>query len=430
METEFLELNQDIPRYMPVLDRWVHGVKSRQPLAGVTALLIQHQLGNQVPQTLALLELGLKPERLFWLDVPYTSNARVREALVEIGIPRRNLISAYDYWVLHPYAPYQRRRVQEVIHSFLEDPPEQLLVLDDGAYFLEAASCFRRRLPRVAVVEQTTRGLIKIDSSAALRLYAQSLPIVDVARSSPKKTLEPPFIGRAVCAALLRRLADRFAPGHHGRCLVLGFGAIGSQVANFAAEYLNFESSLIHVFDTEHARCRAAAESGYSVWQPKDLKTRFQLVIGCSGRASFAVHDYVHLEDGAILASASSGSVELSREGFIELADSSKIDDIKILRQEFNEEDIHSDLRIRLVDREVTFLNGGFPVNFDGRVNCVPTRYMQPTATMMVSASVQAVSCCDNGVVDLDPAFCTWIDKEFRVELGSDADKLLTQRAA
>jgi hypothetical protein len=125
------------------------------------------------------------------------------------------------------------------------------------------------------------------------------------------------------------------------------------------------------------------------------------------------------------LASASSGSVELSREDFIELADSSKIDDIKILRRELDEEDIHSDLRFRMVDREVTFLNGGFPVNFDGRINCVPTRYMQPTATMMVSASVQAISSSAKGVVELDPDFCTWIDREFRAELGDDAPKLL-----
>jgi hypothetical protein len=160
MEIEFLELDQDIPKCMPILERWIENHCARRPLADVTALFIQHQLGNQVPMTQAMLELGLEPERLFWLDVPYTSNARVREALVAMGIPRRNLIVAYDYDVLEPYAPYQRRRVQELIHGFLNDPPEQLLVLDDGAYFLEAASCFKDRLPRVAVVEQTSRGLI------------------------------------------------------------------------------------------------------------------------------------------------------------------------------------------------------------------------------------------------------------------------------
>ncbi len=425
MEREFLELSQDLPGDMPILDRWVEERVSGQPLSGVTALFIQHQFGNQLPQARAMLELGLAPERLLWLDVPYTSNARVREGLVALGIPRRNLIVAHDYWVLEAYAPYQRRRVQQLVRDFMNDPPERLLVLDDGAYFLEAASCFRARLPHVAVVEQTTRGLIKIEAGAAMRQYAQSLSLVDVARSAPKRTLEPPFIGIAVCSALLRKVQDRFSPGHRDRCLILGLGAIGSQVARFAAEYLNFRRDLIHVFDPDAQRMREAQESGYSAWQKEELGTRFRLVIGCSGRSSFTVQDYVYLEDGAVLASASSGSVELSREDFIELADSSKIDDIKVIRQGLDEENIHSDLRFRMVDREVTFLNGGFPVNFDGRVNCVPTRYMQPTATMMVAASVQAVSTLLKGTLELDSEFCEWIDREFRGELGEEAAKFL-----
>lgn len=239
METEFRGLNQNIPRSlksMPILEQWVKKHSARKPLAGVTALFIQHQLGNQVPMTRAMLELGLEKKRLFWLDVPYTSNAQVREELVRMGIPRQNLIVADDYRILMAYAPYQRKRVQELIRRFLEDPPERLLVLDDGAYFLEAASCFKDRLPseakdgssRVAVVEQTTRGVDKIKSSDAMRLYAQSIPIVNVARSTPKKTLEPAFIGRAVCTALKRKLADRFPRGHSSRCLILGFGTIGS----------------------------------------------------------------------------------------------------------------------------------------------------------------------------------------------------------
>jgi hypothetical protein len=259
-----------------------------------------------------------------------------------------------------------------------------------------------------------------------MRLYAQGIPIVNVARSTPKKKLEPPFIGRAVCTALLHKLRDRFSPGHGGRCLILGFGAIGSQVARFVSDSLGFKRNLIFVFDPVRCRCCWARSEGYSLWERNDLTTRFNLVIGCSGRASFTVDDYVYLEDDAFLASASSGSVELSREDFIELADSSKIDDIEILGQALDEKNIHSDLRFRLVDRKATFLNGGFPVNFEGKVNCIPTRYMQPTATMMVSASVQAISCSAKGLLKLDSDFCAWLDLEFRAELGGDALKLLS----
>jgi S-adenosylhomocysteine hydrolase len=426
-DPEFLEPDQEIPFHMPILDRWVDECCTGTPLAGVTALFIQHQFGNQLPQTRAMLKLGLEPGRLIWLDVPYSSNAEVREKLVDIGVPRRNLVTARDYLVLEAYAPYQRRRVQALIRDLLDDPPERLLVLDDGAYFLEAASCFKDRLPSVAVVEQTTRGIIKLEKSAALSEYSKTIPVVDVARSIPKSTLEPPFIGYSVCAALLRRLGNQFPSAGNRRCLVLGLGAIGSQVARFTANYLGFDSDHIHVFDPIEERMRGFLEKGFAIWEKEDRSTRFDLVIGCTGQASFGVQDYIYLNDGAILASASSGSVELSREDFIELADSSKIDDIKILRRGLDEENIHSDLRFQMVDREVTFLNGGFPVNFSGRVNCVPTRYMQPTATMMVSAAVQAISCESKGPVKLSPDFSTWIDREFRAELGDDAHRFLEE---
>jgi hypothetical protein len=43
----------------------------------------------------------------------------------------------------------------------------------------------------------------------------------------------------------------------------------------------------------------------------------------------------------------------------------------------------------------------------------------------MVAASVQALSCAGKGIIKLDPGFCSWVDKEFREELGSDAKKWL-----
>ena len=398
MLQDFLKVDQTIPDHMPILDRWVEEHRSWQPLKDVTALLIQHQFGNQVPQTRALLELGLAPERLFWIDVPYSSNPQVREAIAAMSVPPDNLIVSSDYRVLAPYAPYQRRRIQQMIRKLLDAPPQRLLVLDDGAYFLEAASCFRKRLRQVGVVEQTTRGMIKMELSADVRAYAQLTTLVDVARSTPKMTLEPPFIGLAVCAALQRKLANRFDGRSKGRCLILGFGAIGTQVARFLADSLGYQNEMIHVFDTEKARADAACAQGFSRWDRNDLTTRFKLVIGCSGKASFGVHDYVYLEEDAVLASASSGTVELSREDFIELADSSDIDDIEVLRDGLNDEDLHCDLRIRLIDREVTFLNGGFPVKSAHR--------MPPRAKTSPRASIASPRACSGAVNSGVPMTC------------------------
>ena len=417
------DLNEDIPERMPVLDRWLEREAPARPLAGVTTLLIQHQLGNHVIQTRALLDLGVAPRDLYWIDIPYTSTPAVRKAVHELGVPWRNFLTS-EYRVLEPYAPFQRLRVQRFLNELFENPPEHLLVLDDGSYLLEALACVRRRLPRMAIVEQTTRGLIKIEENAALEACSREIPIVDVARSDPKRTLEPLFIGAAVCDALLRRFGERLRPGPKDRCLVLGYGAIGQQVATFVHEILGFARERVHVHDVDRARIDSAIARGFTAWDRSQRGFRFQLVVGCSGRASFRVGDHVLLEDGAFLASASSGSVELSREDFIELAEANPHDDIWIVRDGLDESKVHSDLRFRFIDREATFVNGGFPVNFEGRINCVPAHYIQPTPTMMCAAAVQAVKAEQAGLLPLDPAFCRWVDAEFRKELGSEASLL------
>jgi len=413
----------DIVHHLPVLQRWMERAAQEQPLAGVTALMLQHQLGNQVPQTRALLDLGLDPRQLHWIDIPYTSTERVREEFCAMGVPAQNMVPG-DFRLLDNYAPYQRLRVQRFLRELAKDPPEHLLVLDDGSYLIEALASMKLRLPRISIVEQTTRGIIKMEEDASLEACAQEFPIVNVAKSRPKTVLEPPFIGMAVCDALQRKFAQKLSVGAKDRCLVLGYGAIGEQVAEFAQKVLGFPANRVHVYDVDETKMRRAVTAGYQAWNRSERGYRFRLVLGCSGRASFRVGDHVLLEDGAYLASATSGTVELSREQFVELADANDEDDIWIVREGLDERQLHSDLKFHFIGQEATFVNGGFPVNFDGRINCVPMHYIQPTPTMMCAAAVQAVKSDKRGLEDMDPAFCEWLEDDFRKELGEEASVL------
>jgi hypothetical protein len=82
------ELDQALPTELPLLTALVADwAGARRPLTGVTAVLIQHQLGSIVPMVRALLALGLEPERTYFIDIPYTANATVRAALEGLGIP-------------------------------------------------------------------------------------------------------------------------------------------------------------------------------------------------------------------------------------------------------------------------------------------------------------------------------------------------------
>src|SRR5438132_467731 len=144
-------------------------------------------------------------------------------------------------------------------HWHLTDEiPQRLPVLDDGSYMLEALAGLRRRLPFVAIVEQTTQGLIKIEENAALEECSRSLTVVNVARSRPKIVLEPPFIGAAVIEALGRRVASALDAGRSDRCLILGYGAIGRQVAAFVSRSGGFAPARVSVFDVNEDRMRQA----------------------------------------------------------------------------------------------------------------------------------------------------------------------------
>jgi hypothetical protein len=145
-------------------------------------------------------------------------------------------------------------------------------------------------------------------------------------------------------------------------------------------------------------------------------------VVGCSGTTSFRTGDRVFLEDGAILASASSGSAELSREGFIELADTHISDDIFVRdRATLHSRSIHSPIDIHLVDRDVRFLNGGFPVNFDGAVNCVPPRFIQATHTLQVGAALEARATQGIGLVPVSEDLCGWVETRFKALLAAES---------
>jgi S-adenosylhomocysteine hydrolase len=432
IDPAFFAADEPMGEHLPLLDAYVDSLGGARPLAHCHVLLAQHQLSDQIAMVRALLELGLRPDRFWWLDIPYTSNAAVRDYVcTQFGVAREQLVAA-QFRVLEPYAPFQHARAIKMLLDVLATtgPDAPLLILDDGAYLLEAIASLTpaRRPKHVAVVEQTTRGFIKIAGNASLQRTAATLPLVDVARSQPKRTLEPPFIAMAVCAALEPHLKKHFRHGLQGRCLVLGYGAIGEQVTCFVRHHFRVPKEQVFVYDRTPAKAELARQRKYPDWPRHDFHVDFQLVIGCSGEASFTVGDAAYLEPGALLVSASSGAVELSRQDFIELAEASPSDDIAIVHEGLDPYDVHADLTIRLPHGSVRFLNGGFPVNFSGRQTVCPTRFIQPTPTMMVAAAVQAAGALGRGtrgVLKLDAGFCDWVDPLFRRTLGARVEWLL-----
>ena len=411
-------IDDKVPKRLPLVDAFIaERLPDGYELPTTGAVLIQHQLGSIVPMTRALLSLGLDPERLHWVDIPYSANADVVAQLVDLGIPAGNFAPG-DYNLEKPYAPYQHRRVAQLIAALRDElgPGDRLLVLDDGAYFAEAASCFAAELPRVALVEQTRRGMMKILGDPSCRSYAETTRFVNVAEAPPKLEVESRFIAQAVLRALQTALGPYRATVEQGETLLLGYGAIGRQVAHALVDWFDLPRSAVHVHDPSSDALAAAQRDGFGTWnRTASPFTRYRLVLGCSGKTSFRVGDRVFLADDAILASTSSGAAELSREQFIELADAHSADDVFVYdRETLATRSLHSTIRLRLVDRDASFLNGGFPINFDGNVNCVPPAEIQLTRALMLAAAVQALEAERDGIEPLAPETCDWLVGRFR----------------
>jgi hypothetical protein len=415
--------DQEIPDRLPMLDAYLdHTHGKAQPLENTTAVLIQHQLGSQVPMTKALIRLGLSPKKIYWVDIPYTANEKVKSALLALGIPARNFSSS-NYHVGKAYAPYQRTRIQKLLILLQNklSSRDRLLVLDDGSYFLEALACHALPKFKISIVEQTTRGIIKLKNDATLQHYSKKIPIVNVAESRPKKELESPFIGEAVCESLVNLLKGKGEIGKKNRCLILGYGAIGQNVARSLSRAFGLSPKNIQISEPQKINQKKAIQNKHTLWDRKNTDARFNLVVGCSGTISFTLGDRIYLEDGAYLASASSGASELSREEFIDLADSFPDDHIYVKNREaLHKRPIRETIEIRLVDRDVHFLNGGFPVNFTGAVNCVSPKYIQTTHTLQVGGAVQALSEKRSGLLDLDRSLCRFVQKKFNEMMANE----------
>ena len=393
-----------IPRRLPSLDAY----RSRHESVDLSAhhlLMIQHQLGTNVALLRALVDDGIAPERTWFVDIPYSTHLRVREALLDLaGAPDRCPAPFTD-----PLVDYGAAQLTRVISTLLamhaRGHQADLLVLDDGAYFMRALGILRAIGHPAAdafrgsrVVEQTTRGheylRIHADDLRQLRIRA-----VSIARSVTKLQFEAPFVGASVATSLATR-AGRLRPQGVEHVAVLGFGAIGEACAGQLQ--LAFPDAAMTIVDGDPSRrrsARAAHPDAAAVLTrlPAARRSRtgrpYDLVVGCTGRNSFTLQDRSLLAPGAILASGSSAAVEFDRAGFLDLADYRDDDDIEVIdREHTRAAGIHADITLRLDNQvEVVFANAGFPVNFDGRLETLPEEAIEPTRCLMYAATHQVV---------------------------------------
>jgi hypothetical protein len=397
------KIPETIAKSLPLLEAYSKEYFSRQLFANVEVLFIQHHLGPFIPKVKTMFQFGLEPSRCWFIDIPYSTNASVRKELKKLGCPEFQMAEPLN----DPIAPYSKRQLERVefilrLYSNRERR-KKLLVIDDGAYFMRTLNWLLPRDKELVlsykehpthIVEQTTRGhryLEQHQVNGLLKLL--NIPAVSIARTETKYDLESPFIGAAVSRAVKRALKEsgRLKKGL-GRVLIIGFGAVGKATACELAS-LKAEKPM-HVYDKKWKELRPMIEEiGARALKAFPNEGPYDTIFGCTGYASFPLNKVGILSHDAILVSGSSAAIEFNREKFIDLAYRNDKDDFFIIEPEKSRRlGIRASLDMQKGDIRFSFLNAGFPVNFDGRMECLPYLIIQITHGLLLAAAKESLN--------------------------------------
>ena len=118
---------------------------------------------------------------------------------------------------------------------------------------------------------------------------------------------------------------------------------------------------------------------------------KYDAVIGCTGYGSFSPENIPLLNNGAILASGSSAAIEFNRAQFLEKLNNPSSGYQLINESQIQQNGIHATISLQKNEKSFSFLNAGFPVNFNGKFESLPFWAIQPTHTLLTAASQQTL---------------------------------------
>jgi len=393
-----------IPQFLPIVEKFCEEKLTQDSFANMDVLFIQHHLGPLIPRIRAMIGCGLDISRCWFIDIPYSTNIRVREELRRMGCPDNQMVRIFN----DPIDPYSRRqleRAEYLIKQLAYQNNSKILVIDDGAYFTRTLNrlmyrdkdlILRFKERKTCIVEQTTRGLRYLNKKGKKILKYLNIPAVSIARTNTKYTLESPFIGASVSLGIINKLKETGRLSNDlGRILIIGFGAVGKATTQALLDYKHTKS--IDVYDINenlHGEIESIGNPGDTqAFSTLPQKGPYNTIFGCTGYASITSEKELNiLAQNGVLISGSSAAIEFNREKFIDRAYKSDKDGFFIIDAEKARiNGIHSSINMQLKNKQFSFLNAGFPANFDGQLECVPYQIIQLTHGLLIAAAQESL---------------------------------------
>ncbi len=338
--------------YLPLVDSLVSSYKGSS-LANVRIIGVQHILETTHAMFRSLYQLGLKPENVSIIGKCYSTCKEVYDEMVADGIDVSP--GSFTYFSHIPFDEQFTAEIDNFLSSRTHDlnAYEQIIVLDDGGKCISALSRNPLSAPFTVAIEQTTSGY------DAIRSQSPQFPIINVARSPLKLTLESPMIAQAAAERLYLSLHNKnLSPD---KALIIGGGAIGQAMQ----KKLSLDMQ-VTVYDLNNALSDCISS------ELSHLIGSFPLIVGCTGKTSMSYPMHVLLSSNTTLVSASSSDREF--------------DAVHLRKQLPSNTSCHEDITVN----DLLLVNSGFPVNFDGGRENIDPELIQLTIALITAGILQA----------------------------------------
>ncbi|APD51236.1 hypothetical protein FSC454_09230 [Francisella hispaniensis FSC454] len=344
---------------------------SNSHLEDVYLLGCQHILDSTLLLVEQLIKIGLKKDNISLIGKCYSTSNYIYRKFIDYGIYVCNSSKKF-----HTTGSFDRAFnknvacfVEKEIKKFFKSGAKNLVIVDDGAeiiqYFNKHYSFENNKDVKIIAVEQTTAGTNKLKNTDL------KFPVVNIARSRAKLTLESPIIARRVIDILEKKIEKKqlFVK----KILIIGMGAIGEALYNLLkVKYI------VSGYDIK------SRENNLNQSEIINLIKDYDLIIGCTGTELFDPLLLTGFKKQITLVSASSSDREFM---------SYKL---KILQGKYKK-----DSRKSIVYNNVTILNGGYPINFDGKKNNIPIDKIQITLALLAAGICQIDNELNKGFNDL-----------------------------
>lgn len=407
---------------MPALSAMTEKFGGAQALEGLRFGAVQHLFPTTVGLLDALADNGLARDEAFIMGKNYSTNPDVMHRLQVDGWP----VSGFSEMKLLTSNPDGTSGEMSPIAGYLEtlleglDPKSSkrpsVLLLDEGGKLVKALhEHFPEYAPLCVAVEQTDRGIQVLDEMVA---HGQPMlcPVVNVARSEAKKSLEAPMIGENIVdstlTGLLSMQAD-LAPTKREAC-VIGYGAVGRAVA----QSLLRRGYEVFVNDVDPAKQAQARADGCTATDRDDALSHGHLLVSCTGRTTLTPAEFdAKLPNRAVLVNAASGNHELGMDQVDEGGGRMTNDPLETINElgfrvsEFGGKEIilgdiagQEDTFSRVIrtesGNERVVVRSGYVVNMR---DDIPPEYIQLTRSLLLGACLQAAGSSGKiGLVALD----------------------------